>query len=199
VTTLINDARLDDDDAELSEDEENRLVAAADIVTLARTGVEVDYQGNVIDAHEPEMPTRFVKQLVLIFRGALSIGIERTDAMALALRCARDSIPPIRLSVLKDLDANDIEECRVTDIAQRLRKPWTTVKRTLEALYVLELVNRVEVDAKDDGNDDKADYAADDRSERKNTKKAKPKCMHYVLAANISTSLTALDPPTRDV
>jgi predicted transcriptional regulator len=199
VTALINDARLDDDDAELSEDEENRLVAAADIVTLARTGVEVDYQGNVIDAHEPEMPTRFVKQLVLIFRGALSIGIERKSALALALRCARDSIPPIRLSVLKDLDANDIEECRVTDIAQRLRKPWTTIKRTLEALYVLELVNRVEVEAKDDGNDDKADYAADDRSERKNTKKAKPKIMHYVLAAKISTSLTALDPPTQDV
>jgi predicted transcriptional regulator len=87
----------------------------------------------------------------------------------------------------------------VTDIAQRLRKPWTTIKRTLEALYVLELVERVEVEAKDDGNDDKADYAADDRSERKNTKKAKPKIMHYVLAANISTSLTALDPPTQGV
>jgi hypothetical protein len=194
VTALINDAQLDEDEAELKKDERKKLVAAADLVTLARTAVEVDFQGNVIDAHEPEMPTRFVKQLVLIFRGALSIGIERKSALALALRCARDSIPPIRLLVLKDLDDenNTLEDCRVTDIAKRLYKPWTTIKRTLEALYVLRLVNRVEVDAKDDGSDDKADYAADDKSERKHTKKAKPKIMHYVLATNIK--LTALDP-----
>ena len=40
----------------LSDDETNRLVAVADIVTLARTAVETDHMGNVIDAHEPEMP-----------------------------------------------------------------------------------------------------------------------------------------------
>lgn len=39
------------------------LLAAADLVTLARTGVEYDYRGDVIDAHAPEMPTRFAKQL----------------------------------------------------------------------------------------------------------------------------------------
>ena len=97
------------------------------------------------------MPTRFAKQLVLIFRGALSIGLDRDPAMALALRCARDSIPPIRLSVLKDLAANDVEDCRVTAIAKRLRRPWTTIRRTLEALYVLNLVNYVESDEEDEG------------------------------------------------
>jgi hypothetical protein len=50
VTTLIADARLHPRDVTLQEDEENKLVDAADIVTRARTGVEVDYQGNVIDA-----------------------------------------------------------------------------------------------------------------------------------------------------
>lgn len=146
VAALIADARLHPRDAGLNEDEENRLVAAADIVTRARTGVDVDYQGNVIDAHAPEMPTRFVKQLVLIFRGALSIGIDRPQAMALILRCARDSIPPIRLVVLRDLAANELEDCRITEIAKRLYKPRTTIRRTLEALYVLGLVNQVEID-----------------------------------------------------
>ena len=46
-----------------------RCCAAADLVTLARTGVEYDYRGDVIDAHAPEMPTRFAKQLTQIVRG----------------------------------------------------------------------------------------------------------------------------------
>ena len=48
---------------ELTPEEESRLIAAADLVTLARTGVDYDYRGDVIDSHAPEMPTRFVKQL----------------------------------------------------------------------------------------------------------------------------------------
>jgi DNA-binding transcriptional ArsR family regulator len=135
------------------------------------------------------MPTRFVKQLVLIFRGALSIGIDRKDALKLALRCARDSIPPIRLSVLEDLAANDLDDCRVNSIAQRLRKPWTTVKRTLEALYVLELIDCIETNDEEDdkdSEDDEANYATDH-------KKAKRKIPRYQLASIVD--LTALDPP----
>jgi hypothetical protein len=171
VATLIMDAKLSPRDATLMQDEEEKLIAAADIVTRARTEVETDFHGNVIDAHEPEMPTRFAKQLALIFRGALSIGIGRTPALALALRCARDSIPPIRLSVLKDLAANDPDDCRIIDIAKRLRKPWSTARRTLEALYVLELINGIEVDEKDE-----------------NQKKTGRKIWHYSLAADVNLS-----------
>jgi hypothetical protein len=53
------------------------VLAAADLVTLARTGVEYDHQGNVIDAHAPEMPTRFAKELTQIIRGAVALGIEQ--------------------------------------------------------------------------------------------------------------------------
>jgi hypothetical protein len=177
VATLIADARLNPRAMTLTEDEEDDLVAATNLVTRARTGVEVDYQGNVIEPHDLEMPTRFSKQLVLIFRGALAIGIGRGPAMALVLRCARDSIPPIRLSVLEDLAANDVEDCRVSAIADRLRRPWTTIKRTLEALYVLGLVNIVKADAKDEDEDDK---------------KPDPKILRYALAAE--TDLSALEP-----
>jgi hypothetical protein len=171
VAALIADARLHPRHAMLTKDEENQLIAAADVVTRARTGVEQDYQGNVIDAHEPEMPTRFAKQLVLIFRGALSIGIGRDPAMALVLRCARDSIPPTRLAVLKDLAANNIDDCRVSAIANRLNRPWRTTQRTLDSLWVLRLAQRVEVDDKD----------------------TKPKKITlYELAADVD--LTALDP-----
>ena len=70
--------------------EVNRLLLAADLVTLARTAVEMDYKGDVIDAHAPEMPTRFAKQLLQIMRGAWAIGLERTGrAPARHPLCAR--------------------------------------------------------------------------------------------------------------
>jgi hypothetical protein len=78
----------------ITDQERDRLLAAADLVTLARTGVEYDYKGNVIDAHAPEMPTRFAKELAQVIRGAVAIGMDRGDAMRLAIRCARDSMPP---------------------------------------------------------------------------------------------------------
>jgi hypothetical protein len=153
VAALLAAAKLDPRDAKLTEDEEDDLVRLADVVTLARSAVETDFHGNVIDAHEPEMPTRFVKQLVLIFRGALSIGIERTKAFALVRRCARDSIPPLRLALLRDVGANDLDDNTVTAIADRLAKPWSTIRRNLEALYVLRLLDRTEPPEKDDDED----------------------------------------------
>ena len=46
---------------QLTDAETDRLTKLANIVTRARTGVERDYRGDVIDAHAPEMPTRFAK------------------------------------------------------------------------------------------------------------------------------------------
>ena len=90
----------------VTDDETDMLLAAADLVTLARTGVEYDYRGDVIDAHAPEMPTRFAKQLTQIVRGAVAIGMDRADALRLAIRCARDSMPPLRLAIIDDLAAH---------------------------------------------------------------------------------------------
>ena len=91
----------------LTDDEAERLLAAADLVTLARTGVDYDYRGDVIDAHAPEMPTRFTKQLVQLVRGAVAHrDAPRGDALRLAIRCARDSMPPLRLAILEDIAAH---------------------------------------------------------------------------------------------
>jgi hypothetical protein len=84
----------------LTDMEIDLILAAADLVTLARTGVEYDYRGDVIDAHAPEMPTRFAKELTQIIRGAVAIGMDRRQALRLAIRCARDSMPPLRLAVI---------------------------------------------------------------------------------------------------
>jgi hypothetical protein len=123
------------DDVPLSEAETDQLLKAADIVTKARTAIERDYRGEVIDAHDPEMPTRFAKQLVQIVRGGVAIGMTREEALRLAIRCARDSIPPLRLKILLDVGANP--ESRPNDVRQRIGQPWSTVKRELEGLTML--------------------------------------------------------------
>ena len=119
----------------LTDAETDTIMAAANLVTLARTGVEHDYRGDVIDAHAPEMPTRFGKQLAQIVRGAVGIGMSRPGAMRLAIRCARDSMPPLRLAIIDDLAAHP--KSTTTDVRKRLNKPRNTVDRQLQALHML--------------------------------------------------------------
>ncbi|MER5830535.1 hypothetical protein ABT116_06785 [Streptomyces sp. NPDC002130] len=122
----------------VTEDESERLLAAADVVTLARTSVECDYQGRVIDADMPEAPTRFAKQLTQVLRGAVAIGMNRSDALRLAIRCAKDSVPPLRLAIL--LDMAEHPHSSTTDVRKRLKKPHNTVDRQIQALQMLGLV-----------------------------------------------------------
>ena len=123
---------------ELLDDEIEQLVKVADIVTLTRTAIERDYQGNVINAHAPEMPTRFAKQLAQMVRGGLALGMDHKAAMRLAQRCARDSIPPLRIEILLDLASHPAS--RAADVSRRVVKPWMTIRRELAALHTLGLL-----------------------------------------------------------
>lgn len=131
-------AGMNPDPITISDEETNILLAAADLVTLARTGVEYDYRGDVIDVHAPEMPTRFAKQLAQIVRGSVAIGMDRDQALRLAIRCARDSMPPLRLAIIDDLASHPHATTR--EIRRRLDKPRTTVDRQLQALHMLRVV-----------------------------------------------------------
>lgn len=128
----------------LTDQEIDRIGAAADLVTLARTAVIYDYRGDVVDAHAPEMPTRFAKQLTQIMRGAVVLGADRTRALNLAIRAARDSMNPLRLSILDDINTNP--QSSPSDIRRRLEKPWTTVDRQCKALHMLGLLTCDEVE-----------------------------------------------------
>lgn len=129
----------------LTDEETGIVLAAADLVTLARTGVEYDYRGDVIDAHAPEMPTRFAKELTQIIRGAVAIGIPRHEALGLAIRCARDSMPPLRLKLIDDLAAHPGSSA--IDIRKRINKPRSTVDRQLQALHMLGVLDVSETEA----------------------------------------------------
>jgi hypothetical protein len=124
--------------------ERTQLIELANVVTWARTGVERDYRGAVVDTHAPEMPTRFSKQLAMLVRGAVAIGIPPARAMRLATRCARDSLPPLRRRILLDLAAHP--EARSREVARRIARPRMTVQRELQALHGLGVLACNEVD-----------------------------------------------------
>ncbi len=124
-------------------EETDKLLAAADVVTRARTAVEYDYRGDVVDAHALEMPTRFAKQLAQVLRGGVAIGMDRDAALRLALRCARDSMPPLRLQIIEDVAAHPYSPTR--EVRKRLGKPRTTIDRQLQALEMLGVLEMEEV------------------------------------------------------
>jgi hypothetical protein len=120
------------DGTEITPEEYEQLLSAADIVTKSRTAAVRDYQGEVTDAHAGEMPTRFAKQLMQIVRGAVAVEMPHERAMALVIRCARDSIPPLRSLILLDVAGHP--DTRPGDTRRRINKPWRSVKREMEAL-----------------------------------------------------------------
>jgi hypothetical protein len=135
IVARVLDGVRSDQTITLTDEETGRILAAADIVTLARTGVDYDYRGDVIDAHAPEAPTRFAKQLTQVMRGAVAVGMTRAKALQLAIRCARDSMPPLRLALIDDVAANPGTTTK--DARRRLGKPRATVDRQLQALQML--------------------------------------------------------------
>ena len=90
----------------------------------------------------PEMPTRFAKQLTQIIRGGLAIGMGADAAMRLAIRCAKDSMPPLRLAILEDLWK--CPDSQLADVRRRLDMPRSTVKRQLESLHLLQVLTCTE-------------------------------------------------------
>jgi hypothetical protein len=81
------------------------------------------------------MPTRFMKQMVQLVRGAVAIGMDRRCALRLAIRCARDSMPPLRLAIVEDLTEHPAST--PTEVRRRLDKPRATIDRQLQSLHIL--------------------------------------------------------------
>ena len=114
------------------------LLAVANLVTLARTACERDYRGDVIEAHAPEAPTRFAKMLAQVVRGALALGADQDHAVTVAMRVAGDSVPPLRLLLLGDVQAHPCT--RTTEVTGRVQRPRSTVDRVLQELHYLGLL-----------------------------------------------------------
>jgi DNA-binding MarR family transcriptional regulator len=126
------------DGVTLTDDESETLLGIANIVTAARTGVERDRRGEVVDAHAFEAPTRLVKYLGQVVRGGVAIGMDRDDAMRLAVRIAHDCVPPLRMAALRTVAANPGNT--TSEIARLMDKPRSSVDRALQELHLLDLL-----------------------------------------------------------
>ncbi|MDO0976956.1 ArsR family transcriptional regulator [Mycolicibacterium frederiksbergense] len=122
----------------LHDNETTTLRMMADLACRARGAVERDFKGEPLFPHAPEMPTRLAKQLAQIVRGGVAIGMQREDAMRLALRCALDSIPPLRLKLLRHL-AKLTSSALVAEVVKAVQHPRNTVDRELQCLQLLGL------------------------------------------------------------
>ena len=71
-------------------------------------------------------------------RGAIAIGLSHESGLRLAIRVARDSMPPMRLAIIDDLAEHPYST--PTDVHKRLGKPRATVDRQLQALRSLHVV-----------------------------------------------------------
>jgi Domain of unknown function (DUF3854) len=129
------------------DDEIDRIIDAADLVTRARTAVDRTPGGDVEEAHMLEMPTRYPKELVQIFRGATAIGLDREDAMRLVIRAARDSMPPLKLEIVDWLAVNTLGTAN--GVAVGIDKPYMTIDRQLKELHLLGVVTREKRPAND--------------------------------------------------
>jgi IclR helix-turn-helix domain len=135
-------ARLDRErDQGLTESEWDTIGAVADLVTRLRTAVERDYSGNVLSAYEAEAPTRFQKQLAMLFRGAVVLGIPRPEALTLVCRVGRDCLPRDRVAVLEYVRRRG-GLVTASEVADALGRVKMTVRRLLEALAELGFLRR---------------------------------------------------------
>lgn len=132
-------AGLDSTRTALSVEEMELMLRLANLVTIIRTAVDRDVRsGEPMEAHLPEAPTRFAKMLAQLDRGIVALGAERGTAVSLVLRVAADSVPPARMSALREVLKGPARTA--TAIARALNRPRTSVERTLKELHLLRVV-----------------------------------------------------------
>jgi hypothetical protein len=124
------------------------LVAAASFVVTARSAIHRDsYNREIEIIHTPEGPARLVKQLLALRQGLAAIGVSGEDALRITTKAAFDSMPPIRLNVVRLL-AETEESMETKLIGDELGYPTGTARRACEDLAAHGLVARFGVDEK---------------------------------------------------
>ena len=116
------------------------LVELATLVVRARSAVERDsYRREIELVAAPEAPTRLVIALNRLLAGLDAIGVDRPTSWQVVTKAALDSMPALRLAVLRALEAGQLD---TNAIATIVRHPATTTRRALEDLTAHGLVEQ---------------------------------------------------------
>ena len=102
-----------------------------------------DFRGEPEHALAPEMPTRFAKQLVSVYRGARIIGLDDATARMIVRRLTHDSFPPSRRRALLAVhDAADGATSK--EVSEQTGISRTVADRVLRELALHGLVRHSE-------------------------------------------------------
>lgn len=127
-------------------EEDDGLPGLATMVAKLRTSVKwekINNRWKLIDVDEMEMPSRIMKSLVMIARGAATLdrrkSIDSND-LELAKRVAKDSIPRNRWRVIKPILEDFHCEQSVPELRKKTKMSNFMLERTLEELQELETI-----------------------------------------------------------
>ncbi|MGD9890119.1 MAG: bifunctional DNA primase/polymerase [Dehalococcoidia bacterium] len=143
VAGLFAGIDLDADPPAISDAEQRRFVALANLAALCRSGVSRDgYKREIELVMDPEGPARLAGALLRLYRGMLAIGLDRARAWAVVQRAGLDSMPKTRRLVFDQLAAADGQWLNTARIAASIGYPSNTTRRALEDLTVHGVVTR---------------------------------------------------------
>lgn len=122
-----------------TKEETDALIMLATLVVRARSAVERDNYSREIElVPGAEAPTRLVIVLARLLDGLDAIGCPRDQALRVVTKTGYDSIPALRLRVLRVLREHGQKD--TTEIAGHVLHPSTTTRRALEDLTAHGLV-----------------------------------------------------------
>lgn len=126
---------------------QEKIVHLATFCVRARSGVfREGYSRDIEFVPDPELPTRFTKELVKIASALFLIG-SRTDEenYELVFKIGLDSVPQMRRSIIAKMQFD--EEYETSTLSDMIGYPLTPTRRSLEELEALRLVKRRRVGA----------------------------------------------------
>ena len=134
----------------ITEELREELLALAELATRARSGVERDWRSpnkDIVEVNPPEMPTRFSGQLQTTAKALMVInnhegidGLMQEDNNIL-YKMTLDSITKTRRIAMQELAKYEYIE--TSGMATKMSFPTSTVRRWLEDLTALEIVDRI--------------------------------------------------------
>ena len=122
-----------------------RLISLANFAICCRSGVQRDpYKHDILGVSDPEAPGRFITAVQQLFQGMLLVGVKDEEAWRVTSRVAMDSMPALRLRVIQALSTHRKEgiSYETAELAAQMRYPLTPVRRCLEDLEALQMVER---------------------------------------------------------
>jgi hypothetical protein len=127
---------------EIDDATKGRLVSLATLGARCRSAVERDpYSREITLVPEPEAPARLARVLLRLFASLRVIGASEAAAWTLVRKCALDSMPAVRRTMLEDLMRRD-GVATTSQVSEATLYPISTTRRSLEDLAAHRVVDR---------------------------------------------------------